>query len=36
MFKADFRECQCGIAEKDYRLNGGRVLLVFDNIMQLR
>ncbi len=29
MFKADFGECQCRITEKDYRLNGGRMLLVF-------
>ncbi len=29
MLKADFGECQCGIIEKDYRLNGGRMLLVF-------
>lgn len=29
MLKADFGECLCGIAEKDYCLNGGRVLPVF-------
>ncbi len=32
MLKADFGERQCGIVEKDYRLNGGRMLLVFCSI----
>ena len=28
MLKADFRERQCGIVEKDYCLNGGRMFPV--------
>jgi hypothetical protein len=33
MLKTDFRERRCGIAEKDYCLNGGRCSPFFDIVI---